>query len=55
MPLSNAIFLSAIVFAFTLFAVVLAWCDFYTRGASKANGQQPQSSPNEKERFKNAA
>ena len=55
MSLSNAIFLSAIVFAFVLFAVVLAWCDFYTRGASKANGQQPQSLPSEKDRFKNAA
>lgn len=55
MSLGNVIMLSAIVFAFTLFAVVLAWCDFYTRGASKKNGKQPLSPSNEENRFKNAA
>jgi multisubunit Na+/H+ antiporter MnhC subunit len=55
MPLSSIMILSAVVFAFTLFAVVLAWCDFYTRGASKSKDQQLQSAPNEENRLKNVA
>ena len=55
MSLSNILFLSAIIFAFVLFGVVLAWCDFYTQRTSRPNGQQAQSPPTEQNRVKNAA
>jgi hypothetical protein len=42
MTLTDALVLSAIITAFTLFAVVLAWGDHQTRGLNRNLGQKPQ-------------
>ena len=55
MPLSNILILCAIVFAFLIFATVLAWGDFYSHGASGKSDKQSKSQPAEKNGIKNAA
>ncbi len=36
MPTETAIIVSAVVFAFLVFGLVLAWADVYSRGARKS-------------------
>lgn len=53
MPLSTALIVGGIVFAFGLFAVVLAWGDYQTRNIGR---NQPKSgAQDQKEDFKRAA
>ena len=55
MPVGSIVILSAIISAFTLFGVVLAWGDFYTRGIRKDADQVAQSRSPENRPLKKAA
>jgi hypothetical protein len=43
MTIESILVLAAIVFAFALFATVLAWADFYTRGARRSENEAPSA------------
>jgi hypothetical protein len=45
MPLESMIMVAAIVAAFTIFGVVLAWVDFQTRPSKKKPALAPSSQP----------
>ena len=53
MPLASAITLVAIIAAFVIFAVVLAWGEYQTRGLSR--GAKPAGRPTGQGRVRGAA